>query len=157
MKRRTLTFNKLYTSVAQDDGQTSARLAAAAGRDSTSMKIIALITAAYLPGTFIAVSLRQSRMQEHRSSSQTLFSISMFDWGAGNTGSVSRSFWIYWVVTIPLTIVTLLGWGLWWQFEKKRFVQEVQEASQQPSRHRGLPEALEELKSHGLGRSAKSE
>jgi hypothetical protein len=47
---------QLYTSIAQDDGQTSARIAASAGKDSTSMKIIALITAAYLPGTFIAVS-----------------------------------------------------------------------------------------------------
>lgn len=43
-------------SIAQDDGQTSARIAAAAGKDCTSMKIIALITAAYLPGTFVAVS-----------------------------------------------------------------------------------------------------
>jgi hypothetical protein len=51
-----LTTLQLYTSIAQDDGQTSARIAASAGKDSTSMKIIALITAAYLPGTFIAVS-----------------------------------------------------------------------------------------------------
>ena len=50
-----LTSPQLYTSVAQDDGQTSVRIAASAGKDSTSMKIIALITAAYLPGTFIAV------------------------------------------------------------------------------------------------------
>lgn len=46
---------QLYTAIAQDDGQTGARLAASSARDSTSMKIIALITAAYLPGTFVAV------------------------------------------------------------------------------------------------------
>jgi hypothetical protein len=51
-----LILPQLYTSIAQDDGQTSARIAASAGKDSTSMKIIALITAAYLPGTFVAVS-----------------------------------------------------------------------------------------------------
>lgn len=49
---------QLYTSIAQDDGQTSARLAISAAKDSTSMKIVALITAAYLPGTFIAVRRR---------------------------------------------------------------------------------------------------
>lgn len=73
------------------------------------MKIIALITAAYLPGTFVA----------------TLFSMGMFDW---QTTTVSSSFYIYWAVTIPLTIVTLAGWALWWGFELKRFEREVQQA-----------------------------
>lgn len=53
---------QLYTSIAQDDGQTSARLAVSAGKDSTSMKIIALITAAFLPGTFVAVRSKTSTM-----------------------------------------------------------------------------------------------
>ncbi|KAF3011359.1 hypothetical protein E8E14_008126 [Neopestalotiopsis sp. 37M] len=109
-----LHLNILYTSVAQDDGQTSAQLAAAAGRDSTSMKIIALITAAYLPATFVA----------------TLFSMGMFEWkssspdtdGAGaESSSISPDFWMYWAVTIPLTVITLAGWGAWWEFEKRRF------------------------------------
>lgn len=42
--------------MSQYDSQISARLAVSAGKDSTSMKIIALITAAYLPGAFVAVS-----------------------------------------------------------------------------------------------------
>lgn len=33
----------------------NARLAATAGRDSTSMKILAFITTIFLPGTFVAV------------------------------------------------------------------------------------------------------
>lgn len=88
------------------------------------MKIIALITAAYLPGTFVA----------------TLFSMGMFSWqstsGAEATSrsSVSPDFWVYWAVTVPLTIVTLTGWAVWWKFEKYRFDRDVQHAIQEQPR-----------------------
>ncbi|ETS74502.1 hypothetical protein PFICI_14368 [Pestalotiopsis fici W106-1] len=119
--RMQLHLNILYTSIAQDDGQTSARLAASAGKDSTSMKIIALITAAYLPATFVA----------------TLFSMGMFEWrssdsdtegAVASSSSISPDFWMYWAVTIPLTVVTLLGWAAWWKFEEHRFDVEVKQA-----------------------------
>ncbi|KAM0816853.1 hypothetical protein AB5N19_02655 [Seiridium cardinale] len=119
--RMHLQLNILYTSVAQDDGQTSARLAASAGKDSTSMKIIALITAAYLPATFVA----------------TMFSMGMFEWQSQNPNddndnasksSVSPDFWIYWAVAVPLTVITLAGWATWWKFEQHRFDLNVQQA-----------------------------
>jgi hypothetical protein len=50
----------------------------------------------------------------------------MFDWKPND--GVSSSFWIYWAVAIPLTIITLVCWGLWWKFEKERFEREVQQA-----------------------------
>ncbi|KAH6645003.1 hypothetical protein BKA67DRAFT_586711 [Truncatella angustata] len=129
-ERMKLQLNILYTAVAQDDGQTSARLAASAGKDSTSMKIIALITAAYLPGTFVA----------------TLFSMGMFDWRGSSSDSgdgapmsfVSPNFWIYWTVAIPLTILTLIGWATWWRIEERRFVRDIQQAVQdKPSSQSG--------------------
>lgn len=115
--RLKLQLNILYTAIAQDDGRTMARLAASTGKDSTSMKIIALITAAYLPSTFVA----------------TLFSMDMFNWQSGSemsSSSVSSHFWIYWAVSIPLTIITLAGWGMWWSIEKRRWEQEVHAAMQ---------------------------
>ena len=45
--------NKLSYSVASD----SAQIAVASKRDSSAMKTIALITALFLPGTFVAVRL----------------------------------------------------------------------------------------------------
>ncbi|EME79351.1 uncharacterized protein MYCFIDRAFT_212197 [Pseudocercospora fijiensis CIRAD86] len=121
-----LQLNILYTTIAQDDGQTSARIAASAGKDSTSMKIIALITAAYLPGTFVA----------------TLFSMSMFVWQNGENSeesNVSPDFWVYWAVTIPLTIFTIAGWGVWWKFEEHRFDRDVQQAvSDRPKPRKGI-------------------
>ena len=81
--RLSLQLEVLYSFIAQTDSQYSAKLAALAGRDSTSMKILAFITTIYLPPTFVA----------------TMFSMDMFDWRrdqAAGTGSVSSQFWIYW-------------------------------------------------------------
>ncbi|KIX02237.1 uncharacterized protein Z518_08176 [Rhinocladiella mackenziei CBS 650.93] len=117
--RMELQLNVLYSFVAQHDNQLSAQLAALSGRDSTSMKILAFITAVFLPATVVA----------------TLFSMDMFDWqnatsknvvsssdeDNGQTHTVSPQFWIYWAVTIPLTIVTLAGWAIWWRVEQRRF------------------------------------
>lgn len=37
---------------------------------------------------------------------------------------VSNQFWIYWAVTIPLTIVIVLCWYIWEQRREKRYVEE---------------------------------
>jgi hypothetical protein len=115
-ERMALQLSVLYNFVAQMDNALNAQLAAAAGRDSTSMKILAFISAIFLPGSFVA----------------GVFSMSMFNWqysgnnncnagdvsGGGVSGVVSKRFWIYWVVTVPLTLITLLGWGFWWRVER---------------------------------------
>ena len=59
--------------------------------------------------------------------------MSMFDWQADvkaqssnpNEGTrvVSRNFWIYWVISVPLTIVVLLTWRVWWHWEKNHYRQ----------------------------------
>lgn len=47
----------------------------------------------------------------------------MFNWttSRGDGSSVSPDFWVYWAVTIPMTVITLAGWAVWWKFEKYRF------------------------------------
>ncbi|KAL4762135.1 Alpha/Beta hydrolase protein [Aspergillus foveolatus] len=125
-KRLELQLNVLYSFVAQTDNRLSARLAATAGRDSTSMKILAFITTIFLPGSYVA----------------TLFSMNMFNWedgasdseGPGSGGStISPQFWIYWTVAAPLTALTLAGWALWWSFEKHRYDEHL-EGDRQNSR-----------------------
>jgi glutamate-1-semialdehyde 2,1-aminomutase len=108
--RMALQLNVLYNFIAQADNALNAQLAASAGRDSTSMKILAFISALFLPGSFVA----------------GVFSMSMFDWqysgdGGAGAGVVSNRFWIYWVIAVPLTMITLLGWGFWWRLEMKRY------------------------------------
>ena len=112
-ERMTLQLNVLWNFVAQVDNALNASLAAAAGRDSTSMKILAFIAALFLPGSFVA----------------GIFSMSMFNWqySEGRTDGqspggavVSTRFWLYWAIAVPLTLATLMGWGVWWRVEMRR-------------------------------------
>lgn len=110
--------------MAQEDNILNARMAVASSRDSSSMKALAVITAIFLPGEFIG----------------TLFGMSMFDWLAPNEernnrqsssedvggdehddGILSRVFWIYWALAVPLTIFTLLVWRAWWVSQDRYF------------------------------------
>lgn len=109
----------IYSKMAQEDNNLNARMAVASTRDSSSMKALAVITALFLPGDFIG----------------TLFGMSMFEWGdvgdddSNNaTGStekphhiVTNRFWIYWSVTIPLTITILCVWRAWWVAQDRHF------------------------------------
>ncbi|CAO2653796.1 Nn.00g032070.m01.CDS01 [Neocucurbitaria sp. VM-36] len=79
-------------------GETAVEIALATSRDSKVMRSISLVTMVFLPGTFLA----------------TVFSMTFFNWfdGDGN-GQISSSLWIYVVVTVLFTSVTL---GLWYYF-----------------------------------------
>lgn len=34
---------------------------------------------------------------------------------------IVQSFWIYWAVSIPLTLIVLLGWRIWWHYQKSYY------------------------------------
>lgn len=105
--------------MAQEDNVLNARMAVAASRDSSSMKALAVITAIFLPGEFLG----------------TLFGMSMFDWMADDDDPpskkptpvddddriMSQSFWIYWLIAIPLTLFILCAWRGWWVTEDRFF------------------------------------
>ncbi len=62
------------------------------------MKTLAGVTVAFLPGAFVAA----------------LFAMPLFEWNAAGDGMiVSKRFWVYWAVTVPLTCLTLAVWVLW--------------------------------------------
>ncbi|KAL9613337.1 MAG: hypothetical protein Q9167_002098 [Letrouitia subvulpina] len=85
---------RVSIAVAED----SRALASTTKEDSTAMKTLAIVTVTFLPGTFIAA----------------LFDIPVFDWEAKTrTAIVSHRFWMYWAVTIPLTLLTILPLVLW--------------------------------------------
>jgi len=88
------------------------RLAHAAKRDSTSMKTISLLGAIFLPATFLA----------------SVFSMTFFNFQEQNPPSgdsqqaqnepvVSKDLWIYFVISVPVTILIVL---LWWWWERRR-------------------------------------
>jgi hypothetical protein len=59
----------------------------------------------------------------------------MFDWSASGTSAeadnpktVSQKFWIYWAVTIPLTLLVMILWRLCWLWQERLYQREVNEA-----------------------------
>jgi len=99
----------MLNTITQSDAEYTAAIAVDGKRDSIAMKTISILGIVYLPGTFIA----------------SLFSIDMFDWGGADgkepsSLTVSRSMWVYWAVTLPLTIATFLVWVLWSRRENQK-------------------------------------
>ena len=54
----------------------------------------------FLPGTFVA----------------SLFATPMFQWSATAGLQVQSHIWIYWAISIPLTILTIGFWMVWLKF-----------------------------------------
>jgi hypothetical protein len=94
----------------RNDTLATIELTRATARDSSSMKVVAVMTMAFLPGTFIAA----------------LFSIPSLQW---NTSSVVQDkFWVYWAFTLPLTALVFALWMMltqakelvkWWTLFQK--------------------------------------
>lgn len=90
----------------------SREIAVESKRDSSSMKTIAAVTMLFLPGTFIA----------------SLFATPMFQWSATAGLQVESHIWIYWAVSIPLTLLTIGMWWVWLKFTTARERAQLQDA-----------------------------
>ena len=92
----------MLSAIAQSDAEYTAAIAVDGKHDGTAMKTVAILGIVFLPGTFVA----------------TLFSLDIFRWGDNDQRKTSSltvlpTIWIYWAVTVPLTVVTFLVWALW--------------------------------------------
>ncbi|KAK4186852.1 hypothetical protein QBC35DRAFT_253811 [Podospora australis] len=143
LERLSIQRAALYNIIAQKESKLSLkmageqrRLAHAAKRDSTSMKTLSLLGAIFLPATYLA----------------SVFSMTFFDFNDNNNHSrnngpvttttnangetttqqleddnksvVSPDLWIYFVITIPLTLLIVLIWRLWDKRREKNFARE---------------------------------
>ncbi|KAI1339686.1 hypothetical protein F5Y15DRAFT_415606 [Xylariaceae sp. FL0016] len=79
-------------SVNTELAESSRHIAEAAKRDSSSMKTVAIMTMAFLPGTFIAA----------------LFAVPSLNWDSNSV--VQSNFWVYWAFTLPATALVFLIW-----------------------------------------------
>ncbi len=110
----------LYNTIAQRESKLNfkmageqRKLAHASKRDSGAQKTIALLGALFLPGAFLA----------------SIFSTSFFNFqnGLADEGGnpelpiVAPEFWIYWVFTLPLTVVVVAGWIFWEKRKEARY------------------------------------
>ncbi|EQB51212.1 hypothetical protein CGLO_09278 [Colletotrichum gloeosporioides Cg-14] len=78
------------------DGEMNLAYNVIANTDSLIMKSITLLTMIFLPATFISALF-----------STTFFEFHEYGW------NFSTRFWIYWVVTVPLTLFVVAVWRVW--------------------------------------------
>ena len=96
----------------------ASRISDLARADSASVSTISILGLIFLPGTFVSVGLRQSLILEHLVDGvQAIFGMNFFDLSRDElekySWTVSSNFWLYWVVTAPITLLTVLFWLLW--------------------------------------------
>ncbi|KAI9885707.1 MAG: hypothetical protein M1823_002472 [Watsoniomyces obsoletus] len=96
-----------YHSVAGRDSETMVHVGQATRRDSAAMRIVAVVSMAFLPAMFLS----------------SLFSTSFFDFTPGNDGrsenwSMSSKIWLYWALVVPLTAGTIGAWYIWQQLSR---------------------------------------
>lgn len=84
------------------------KLAHAAKRDSAAMKTISLLGAIFFPGAYLA----------------SVFSMTFFNWQSNNGQYVSEKFWMYWAITIPVTIVIVAIWFVWERWREAKYDKE---------------------------------
>lgn len=121
--------NQLYNIIAQKESKLGLqmageqrRLAHAAKRDSTSMKTLSLMGAVFLPATFLS----------------SIFGMTFFNFvpdggdgngtadagGGGGWNPVSPLLWIYFAISVPLTIAVVVCWHLWDRRREQRYAEE---------------------------------
>jgi hypothetical protein len=102
------------------------KLAHASKRDSGTQKTIALLGALFLPGAYLAsvFSMTFFNFQGNSSNDASPSDNSSGGSGGGDQPTVSNQFWIYWVVTIPVTGLVVLAWYVWEKRKAKRYEEE---------------------------------
>lgn len=95
------------------------RLAHAAKRDSTSMKVLSLLGTIFLPATYLA----------------SVFGMAFFNFVPDGDGDVdigigggwrpvSPLLWIYFAITVPLTVAVVVAWWWWDRRRESRYARE---------------------------------
>ncbi|OTB01734.1 hypothetical protein M426DRAFT_25342 [Hypoxylon sp. CI-4A] len=86
--------NVIGNLIRREDARTGHGLAEATKKDSADMKVIAIMTMAFLPATFFAA----------------LFDIPTLQWDQPNV--ITRNFWVYWAFTVPTTFLVFFLWDI---------------------------------------------
>ncbi|KAF2962709.1 hypothetical protein GQX73_g10865 [Xylaria multiplex] len=108
LERLNVQRDALYNIITQKESKLNLEMAAqqrklahASKRDSTAMKTLSLLGAIFLPGTFLS----------------SVFSMTFFNFNVPEGREVSQELWIYFAITIPLTLAIV---GTWWALDRRR-------------------------------------
>lgn len=90
--------------------------------DSRAMKVIAVLTLVFLPATAVASVF-----------SMPFFNVD-FDDGSSRDLQAAASFWIFWVVVLPLTALVVAGWFWWYRLANRQRRREMMAAREGKAR-----------------------
>ncbi|KAG9554635.1 hypothetical protein KCU71_g8829, partial [Aureobasidium melanogenum] len=99
-KRLSNEINLVFNVMAQKDNDVNIGIARATRADSVAMKTIAIVTLTFLPATYVSAIL----------------GMNFFSYNPDTHGghiSYSPDLWLYFVVSIPLTVAVLTIWWVW--------------------------------------------
>ena len=104
---------QLFHLITQEETQSSISVAKdtrtvalATKHDSTAMKTLAAVTVVFLPSTFIS----------------SFLAMPLFRWDdqPDSHSLTSRYFWVYWALSIPLTLLTVGVWLAWMRWQRRK-------------------------------------
>ncbi|KAK4187036.1 hypothetical protein QBC35DRAFT_515753 [Podospora australis] len=101
----------IFAKIQQEDNILTARMAVTSTRDSSSLKALAVITAIFMPGDFIASLLGMAMFEKWNDE----------EFEGKRLPSTPAQFWLYWALALPLTIIILFIWRLWWVMQDRYF------------------------------------
>ena len=80
---------------------------------------------------------------------QTFFSMGMINWtpSAGAKPTVTPYVWVYWAIAVPLTIIVIIVWRIWWKIEDAKYQQQLSKAMQEYDKKKSPFENLEKRSS----------
>lgn len=83
--------------------KTSQTIAEETKKDGSSMKTLAVVTLIYLPCTTVS----------------SVLAMPLFDWNADGRNVVSPRVWVFFVIAVPLTAITIGIWRVWLTYRLK--------------------------------------
>jgi hypothetical protein len=104
--------------------KSTAQVAEETRQDSAAMKTIAVLTLTFLPGTAIAVRFPLYKLCCHiLTSHKSFFSMNnMFDFNPSPGDPIASPYlWVYFVVTVPITIGIYIIWVWWFKITQTRY------------------------------------
>lgn len=105
-------LNVGFQQLAQNQSKNTFIMARSAREDSVAIRAITLVTSFYLPFSFVAVrQLPLFACQILLTNLQTMFGMNLVDFDSESRNLVvSNQFWLYFMISVPLTAVTLACW-----------------------------------------------
>ncbi|KAL3494903.1 hypothetical protein BJX62DRAFT_222935 [Aspergillus germanicus] len=79
--------------------------------ENATVRIVTLVTLIYLPASFVS----------------TLFGMNFFDFGESGNLEISHHFWIFIILAVPLTVVTVGSW--YWLVQRRKKLRQAQRAA----------------------------